>query len=71
MKVFIQDWNKNQLSDYAGYLFTVNANRYKIVKHSKPAVFLSHAELMGLCLSGRLYIGKKSEVPHFYQKFLK
>lgn len=56
---------------YAGYLFPLDGNKYMVVKFGKAKRLYSHPELMGLCLSGRLWIQSMYEMPEYYRKFAK
>lgn len=64
-----------QLSDgersphYAGYLFPLDGNRFRLVKHGKPDQTFTYAELLGLCLGANLWVDYDSEMPEYYKKY--
>lgn len=54
---------------YGGYLMRMNGNRFAIVKWRAPRRVVSYAELLGLCLSGRLTVDDaRWEMPTWYQQ---
>ena len=54
---------------YAGYLFRMNGNRFVILKVREPRLVVSYAELLGLCLSGRLTVDdQRWDMPEWYQQ---
>ena len=69
--VRVNAWNDDSYTVYRGYLFRMSGNCYRIVKFHKPDWILTHPELMGQVLSGKLWVdGCAWDMPEYYRKFL-